>query len=78
MQPPLPRKLFTPPKESKDPVFEEWDAWEYDGDELPMVADHYYYAGDMKHVRDTYLRHSLVPRQTMKDFLNIGKLTVQD
>ena len=32
----------------------------------------------MKHVRDTYLRHSIVPRQTMKDFLNIGKLTVQD
>ena len=37
---------------------------------------HYYYEGDLKEVRDDYIREGIVPRLTMKDFLEIRQLKV--
>ena len=67
-QPSRLRKLYTPPKESKEPVF----------DIVPMLEDHDDYAGDMNFVRDACLRIGIVPNQSMKDFLTIRQLKIPD
>ena len=77
-QPPLPRKLYVQPKPSKDPVFEEWTKWQ-DSSLLPMEEDHYWFDGDMKVVRDAYIRNGIVTfKLMMKDFLSIRKIIVPD
>ena len=75
----MPRKLYHQPKPSKDPVFEEWTQWVHEGDELPMEEDHYWFDGDMKAVRDAYIRNGIVTfKLMMKDFLSIRKFVVPD
>ena len=56
----------------KAPPFEEWQP--YRG--FTTEPGYYYTTEDLKEIRDEYLRHKLVPRQSMVDFLHIKKLTI--
>ena len=75
----MPRRLYAPPRPSKDPVFEEWTEWMPQRDELPMDEDHYWFAGNMNVVRDAYIRMGIANyKLAMKDFISIRKITVPD
>ena len=56
----------------KTPPFEEWLPWTG----YTTEPGWYYHDGELNEIRDEFLRHSLVPRQSMLDFVSIRKLAV--
>ena len=69
--PRCPKKLAST-IQGKTPPFEEWLPWPG----FTTEPGWYYYDGELNEIRDEFLRHSLVPRQSMLDFVSIRKLSV--
>ena len=66
---PLAEKKLANKVHNKGPPFEEWLPW----GGFPTAPGCYYYEGELNDIRDEFLRHSLVPRQTMIDFLKLRR-----